>query len=127
MLEFQHVIKKYEDQTVLNALSLSLLPGQIFCLLGKNGVGKTTLISCLLDLVEVDEGTIKVLGKSHLELQKSDKRRIGCVLDDLDLIEEMNAFDYLQFVGRIYGISSDVISKRSVDLLHYFFEDLAPL
>ncbi|MFN4085368.1 MAG: ABC transporter ATP-binding protein [Spirosomataceae bacterium] len=127
MLEFQHVVKRYEDQIVLDRLSLSLLPGQIFCLLGKNGVGKTTLISCLLDLVEMEEGSIEVFGKSHQQLQKEDKRRLGCVLDDLGLIEEMNAFDYLLWVGKIYGIPSNLIAKRTEDLFQFFFEDFAPL
>ena len=58
MIEINNLIKKYSDQTVLNANSLDIPSGQTFGLIGNNGAGKTTLFSCLLDLIKPTQGKV---------------------------------------------------------------------
>ena len=58
MIEINNLIKKYSDQTVLNANSLDIPSGQTFGLIGNNGAGNTTLFSCLLDLIKPTEGKV---------------------------------------------------------------------
>lgn len=52
-------------KTVLDDISFSVEPGQVFALLGTNGAGKTTAIKCILNLLKVINGEIKIFGNDH--------------------------------------------------------------
>ena len=123
MIEIKDLNKAYDKNKVLDDINLNVDTGVVYALLGKNGVGKTTLINLLIDLKQADSGTILINGKKHDTLDKEDKKRIGVVGEDLALIEELSAYEYLTFVGKIYGLSRDVLNRRIEDLFHYFFED----
>ncbi|MGR8919778.1 MAG: ABC transporter ATP-binding protein, partial [Gammaproteobacteria bacterium] len=62
ILEFQDVSKRFADQQVLDAVSLSVEAGEAVGLVGVNGAGKTTLIRALLDLCRADAGSITING-----------------------------------------------------------------
>ncbi len=121
MIEFRNLVKKYNGNVVLQSISASLYSGQIYCLLGKNGVGKTTLIHCLLNMEEIDEGDITIFGKTHTSLSINERKRIGVLSAQLALIEELNAMEYLQFIGKIYHIDKNIVAMRAKGLLAYFF------
>jgi ABC-2 type transport system ATP-binding protein len=74
-----NITKKYGNKAVLDDVSLSLEKGKIFGLIGLNGVGKTTLIKILLDLLKADSGTIQIFGESHLDAKS---RRNLCYLPE---------------------------------------------
>ena len=57
--------KRYGDQVALDGVDLELAPGELRGLLGLNGAGKTTLLRALFGLVEVDAGSIELLGHTH--------------------------------------------------------------
>lgn len=78
-LDVQKVTKKYGTHVVLDDVSLKLVPGEIFGLIGLNGVGKTTLIKILLDLLKAEKGSIKIFGESHLDAKA---RRHLCYLPE---------------------------------------------
>ncbi|MBU1109446.1 MAG: ABC transporter ATP-binding protein [Candidatus Riflebacteria bacterium] len=58
LLQICDVTRKFGDVCVLNHLSLAVQRGEIFGLLGLNGAGKTTLFKCILQLIELSEGSI---------------------------------------------------------------------
>ena len=60
MVHIENLVKRYGDLTALNHLELDIREGEIFGLLGPNGSGKTTAISCLLSLLKYDRGEIKI-------------------------------------------------------------------
>ena len=64
-----------------------------------------------------------MLGKNHNDLSTNDKSKIGVVHENLALIEEINGLDYLKFVGKIYNLPQETLTKRINDLIGYFFED----
>ena len=63
MVHIENLVKRYGDLTALNHLELDIREGEIFGLLGPNGSGKTTAISCLLSLLKYDRGEIKIFGE----------------------------------------------------------------
>ena len=63
MVHMENMVKRYGDLTALNHLELDIREGEIFGLLGPNGSGKTTAISCLLSLLKYDRGEIKIFGE----------------------------------------------------------------
>ena len=78
-LEINGITKKYGKRKVLDGVDFKLAPGEIFGLIGLNGVGKTTLIKIILDLLKADKGNIQLFGEDHT-IAKS--RRHLCYLPE---------------------------------------------
>ena len=78
-LDIQAITKKYSGRTVLDNVQLNLVPGEIFGLIGLNGVGKTTLIKIILDLLKADKGAVKLFGEEHTNAKS---RRHICYLPE---------------------------------------------
>lgn len=64
MIEFAHVTKQYGDTTAINRLSLRIPDRGIYCLLGRNGAGKTTFLKLLAGHIAATEGKITADGKN---------------------------------------------------------------
>lgn len=64
-LYLENISKSYDSQVVLQGISLSLIPGEIYGLIGLNGVGKTTLIKIILGLASADAGEVTIFGVPH--------------------------------------------------------------
>ena len=75
-IDVDNVIKKYEDTTVINGLSLKIHPGEFFTLLGPSGCGKTTLLRMIIGFNSIEGGTIKVDGKVINDIPVN-KRNMG--------------------------------------------------
>ncbi|MDD3795824.1 MAG: ATP-binding cassette domain-containing protein, partial [Lachnospiraceae bacterium] len=60
MIKIENLVKRYGPLVALDHLNLEIEEGEIFGLLGPNGSGKTTAISCLLALLKYDKGNIEV-------------------------------------------------------------------
>ncbi len=123
MIEINNLTKTFGKHTVLENIDLKIEKGNVYALLGKNGVGKTTLINTIIDLIPLDKGSIMINGKKHDKLGKKDKEKLGVVGEDLALIEELNGLEFLNFIGKIYELPKKTIDKRITDLFDYFFEE----
>ena len=123
MIELNNITKTYGKTIIIEKLYLSIEAGQVYGLLGKNGVGKSTLINMIIDLVKIDEGVITILDEDSVDLDKNFKSRIGVLSEDIGLIEEINAYEYLNFIGKVYKIPKDILTKRITDLFEFFFEN----
>ena len=64
-LNISNISKNFGDNKVLENVNIELKPGEIFGLVGLNGVGKTTLIKIMLDLLRSDDGEVKFFGEDH--------------------------------------------------------------
>ena len=74
MLKLDGLCKRYGSRPVLQNLSLTLQPGEIYGLLGPNGAGKTTTINIICGLLKADQGTVTIAGQPAGE---ATKRLIG--------------------------------------------------
>lgn len=63
VVEIENLVKRYKELVALDHLNLSIEKGEVFGLLGPNGSGKTTTISCILALLAFDKGSVKVFGE----------------------------------------------------------------
>ena len=68
-LTVRDVHKSFIDKKVLDSISFSLVPGEIFGLIGLNGAGKTTLIKIMLDLIDADGGEATLFGVPSTDIQ----------------------------------------------------------
>ena len=63
MLQVQQLHQYYGGSHILRGLSFEAKVGEVTCLLGRNGVGKTTLLKCLMGLIPAKEGAVNWEGK----------------------------------------------------------------
>ncbi|MGV8146755.1 MAG: ATP-binding cassette domain-containing protein [Alkaliphilus sp.] len=61
VIEIKGLSKSYKDLLAVNKVNLNIKKGEIFGMLGSNGVGKTTTIECTTAIREFDEGSVKIL------------------------------------------------------------------
>jgi len=78
-VEVDSLVKRYGELVAVDGLSLTIPRGQVLGLLGPNGSGKTTTISCILQLLTYDKGSIRVFGEPMTPTSYGLKRRIGVV------------------------------------------------
>ena len=96
MLKVTNLYKSFGDKTVLNNINFELGDGEILCLRGKSGAGKTTLIRCICNLDKADEGSIVIDGVESLENNRPNKNyqdKVGMVSQGLDLFPNLTVME----------------------------------
>ena len=109
--------KRYGRFYAVKGLDLLVPRGTFFGFVGPNGAGKSTTINAMVGLLRLSAGKIKVAGfdieKQPLEV----KKRVGFMPEETVLYERLTASEYLDFVGKMYGLDRKTIDRRSYDLL----------
>ena len=77
MLSIQGINQFYNQSHILWDLDLELKEGSCSCLLGRNGVGKTTLLKCITGLLPVKSGQISLMGRDITKLSTENRARSG--------------------------------------------------
>jgi branched-chain amino acid transport system ATP-binding protein len=97
MLELRDIEASYGAVRVLYGVSFEARAGEITCLLGRNGAGKTTALKTIMGLVSADQGTISLNGKSLSDLPPHEipKQRIGYVPQGRRLFPELTVAENL--------------------------------
>jgi len=106
-VELRNVAKRYNEIVAVNNVDLAIAPGEIFGLLGPNGSGKSTLLKMLLGLVQLDAGSVKVLGLDVKEDPVSVKKLVGYAPEAPRLYEFLTGIEFLDFIGDIYGMQTE--------------------
>jgi len=117
MIEVQHVTKQYGPITAIQDISFTVAEGEIVAFLGPNGAGKTTTMRLLAAYMPATEGTIRIAGYDCDESPLEVKRRIGYLPESPPLYLELTVHEYLTFVGRLRGMSSDQLTQRKTLVL----------
>jgi ABC-2 type transport system ATP-binding protein len=100
-LEVSHICKSYNGRQILNDVSLSLVPGELFGLIGLNGVGKTTLIKIILDLTKADSGTASLFGESSVNAEA--RRHISYLPEKFQPSRYLRGREYLALSLSYFG------------------------
>ena len=117
VIEASGLTKRYGDATVVDHVSFSIAPGEIFGLLGPNGAGKTTTILMLLGLSDISEGKARVLGHDPVREPLAVKRRVGYLPDEVGFYDYLTAADNLHYTARLIGYSHAEREKRIPEAL----------
>lgn len=117
IIEVKNVTKRFNDKLVLDNVSYEVNEGEIFGFIGPNGAGKSTLINIMTSLLVPDSGTIKICGYDILKEPIKAKECIGYVPQDISLMEELTAYDNLEFFGALYGLSGKKLKERIQEAL----------
>jgi ABC-2 type transport system ATP-binding protein len=109
--------KFYGSKAAVNGVDLEVPRGSFFGFLGPNGAGKSTTIRILTGLIPADSGYIEILGMPLAEEELEIKRRLGLVPDESLLFDRLTGAEFLEFVGRMYGLDRRVAIEHARDLL----------
>lgn len=101
-IEVTNLVKRYKDLLALDHFSLTVKKGEILGLLGPNGSGKTTTINCILSLLTFDKGDIKVSGKEMKPDSYDIKRKIGVVMQDVAVFDELTVYENIDYFCGLY-------------------------
>ncbi len=103
LLSVDRVTKRFGDLTAVNDVSLEIVPGEIFALLGANGAGKTTLIECVCGLMTGYSGKIRVAGYDVQRHPRITRQLIGLVPQELNFDGFFAAREALTYQGGYFG------------------------
>lgn len=115
----QNVHKVYNNIPVVNDLSLTIEPGEVFGLLGPNGAGKSTTIRMVTTLTEPTQGEIVVAGYDVVRQPYGVKKQIGVVLQQTSVDLDLTVWENMEFHGRMHHISNPDRQKEINRWLEY--------
>ena len=106
----------------LSDISLDILPGEIFVLMGLSGSGKSTILRCINRLIEPTNGEIRIGGEdivrmSQDELRETRRRRLGMIFQSFALLPHRTVLDNVAFGLEIQGIPPDERFRKAADML----------
>jgi ABC-2 type transport system ATP-binding protein len=119
-IEITSLVKTYGSSHAVDGLTLSVPQACFFGFLGPNGAGKTTTIRMLTGLASPTSGEIRIFGLPMPEHSFEIRQQIGIVPDDTLLFDQLTGPEYLQFVGRLYGLARVTANERASELLNLF-------
>ena len=111
LIEINNLVKSYDDQTVLNHISLTVHDGEFLTLLGPSGCGKTTLLRLISGFDTPNEGTISINGSciNHLPPQQ---RNVHTVFQSYALFPHLNVYDNVAFALNCQKTPKHEIGER---------------
>ncbi len=110
----------YGAKAAVDGLTLTVPRGCFFGFLGPNGAGKTTTIRMLMGLAPPTSGAIRILGHPLPEEALAIKSKIGLVPDESLLFDHLTGAEFIEFVGRMYGLGRPLARERARELLALF-------
>ena len=126
MIEIKHVTKTFGTKKAVDDLDLTIPTGEIIGFIGPNGAGKTTTIKMMTGVLNPDEGDILINGKSIQKEPLEAKRQFGLVPDSPDMFLRLKGIEYLNFMGDIYEVDTQVRQQR-IEALAETFEMIEAL
>jgi len=111
-IALDQVTKRYQDQPVVNDVSLEVGEGEFFVLLGPSGSGKSTLLRAIAGLTGIDHGRISLHGKDVTHVRARD-RGVGLVFQNYALFRHMTVADNIEFALRVRRMKrTDRVARR---------------
>lgn len=101
ILEATGIRKEFPGVVALNGVDLTVLPGEVHCLVGQNGAGKSTLVKVIMGAITPDAGQLRVAGRDVEFRSPRDSLRAGisCIFQELDLVPSMSVAENLLLAG----------------------------
>ncbi|MFX1265565.1 MAG: ABC transporter ATP-binding protein, partial [Promethearchaeota archaeon] len=111
------LVKKFEDVTAVDNLSLEIAEGELFSLLGPNGAGKTTTINILNGIMKPTKGIATIAGFDVTKDLDAIKRIIGLCPQEAAVFKFLNARENVELFGNLHSVSKKELEERMETLL----------
>jgi ABC-2 type transport system ATP-binding protein len=120
MIQTENLTKQFGDFVAVDEVSLSVPAGQVVALLGPNGAGKTTTVRMLAGILAPTSGRATVGGLDVARSPQQVRQRVGVLTEMPGLYLRMQAMEYLDFFGQLYGLGASQRQARAAALLSRF-------
>jgi len=106
------LVKSFGDRRALDGISLQVRRGELFCLLGPNGGGKSTLFRILATLSLPDAGSAEITGHNVVTAAPEVRARLGVVFQSPSLDGKLTILENLRCGGALYGLKGAELEHR---------------
>lgn len=103
MLQAAALTKRYDSHTALDNLTLTVQPGEVFCLLGANGAGKTTTINLFLNFIQPSSGTATINGLDVTTAPLETKKYLAYIPETVMLYRNLTGLENLEYFSALAG------------------------
>jgi len=103
MLQATNLTKRYGSIVALDALNLTVKPGEVFCLLGANGAGKTTTINLFLNFIEPSAGSATINGIDVTRAPLETKKHVAYIPETVMLYRNLTGLENLEYFAALAG------------------------
>jgi ABC-2 type transport system ATP-binding protein len=116
-LQVTGLTKVYGTQRAVNSISFTVNKGEIVGFLGPNGAGKSTTMKIATGLIPPTEGGVMVAGLDVQSQPLAVKKIIGYLPEHNPLYLDMYVHEYLQFIGKLYGLRGKFLHDRVAEMI----------
>ena len=117
MIQVEGLTRYYGDYKAIDRLSFHTEPGEIVGFLGPNGAGKTTTMRILTGYMPPNEGKATIAGYDVFEQSLEVRRQVGYLPETVPLYKELSAWDYVDYMAALHGMSGKKKSDRVGEVL----------
>ncbi len=112
MLKATNLSKSYDNNTfAVRDVSFAVEQGTILAFLGHNGAGKSTILKMISGTINMNSGQVLINGSDLSKIDSGElrkiKQKIGFISENNDLLEYLTAWEYLFYIGKLYGIEDE--------------------
>jgi len=104
VVDAQQLTKAFGKELAVDSLTLQVPRGAIFGFIGPSGCGKTTTVRMLTGVHKPTSGQVSVLGKNPVNFSKSDREKMGYLIQGFVLYPELTVWENLNFAASFYGV-----------------------
>jgi ABC-2 type transport system ATP-binding protein len=114
VVEYSGVTKRFRNTAAVDHLSFTIGQGEIFGMVGPNGAGKTTALRMLMDIIQPDDGEIRVLGEP---MNEQVKNRLGYLPEERGLYRKITVTESLLYLAQLKDMRPSLAKERANQLL----------
>lgn len=122
MIEIVNLVKQYEEQSVIKDVSFNIDKGEIFGIVGRSGVGKSTLLRCINALEPINSGDILIDETSIRSLDEAGvrnlRKKVSMIFQNFNLLNQKDAMENVSLPMEIWGYDKETTKKRAQELLN---------
>ena len=112
MIKVENLTKNYGERVAVNNISFNIKHGETVGFLGPNGAGKSTTMRMLTGFMMPTQGEVWVADLNMTQYPLETKKKIGYLPEIVPLYTDMTTRRYLEFAGKIRGLSKQSLSQR---------------
>lgn len=120
IVETHDLTKTFGEDIAVQSLNMQVPRGTIFGFVGPSGCGKTTTVRLLTGFYKPTSGSLSVLGKNPADFLKSDREKIGYLIQQFVLYPELTVWENLNFAASFYGVG--IFRRKHLNKLLDFVE-----
>jgi len=111
ILQLKNITKRFEDFVTIDNLSLDIMKGEIYGLVGPYGAGKTTLLGIMAGLIKPDRGEVFFREQNAALVNKEMSYGIGFVPQEIAVYDEFSVYENIKFFASLYGLKGKELNN----------------